>query len=152
MVGEQITRAIDDFSRVLSFLKKNGGEKGEPAKALRARMRSGPSYLLDWGLAPTLAFLFSKAECENLDIIINALFNNKPLKKDMKPINMAYSLYLALLLKEIERLGTPLEGSNICDRAISAIRHSSVELEKKLISYMIHLKRLAEATLEKETK
>jgi CRISPR type III-B/RAMP module-associated protein Cmr5 len=146
---ENIKVAVSDFKQLFEKLQKDAQSK--VGASFRARMREIISLIDEVGLISALSFFYSKSTKSIYENVLKGDWAEE--KEDENNTKKGYALALYFALKRISEL--KLIGKIFLENPLNAFEEleGKQRLAFKLIfSYLLEMKRLAEATFEREER
>ena len=145
---DPLGEAVKIFSEIFEKIK----DKNEIQKGLRTRARTFPSFMNQVGIAAGIAYLAAKAEKAGYKAALELLKNGN-VQANIGPEKVSFGLYLYALLRYLG----PLVGmSDLAERAEGSLLEAVETVKGKsylhdlILPFIVNLKLLAEANLEKE--
>jgi CRISPR type III-B/RAMP module-associated protein Cmr5 len=144
---ELISKAIEDFDKLLSLLEKK--EESKVGESFRARCRELPSLIEDVGFVAALSFCYAKAT-KDIYENIRKLIESKSTIKDSDSTKQGYGIYFYLVLKRLKTLGLVKNGLNKPIDVLEELTGKERLANKLIRPYIVQLKRLSEAVFRVE--
>jgi CRISPR type III-B/RAMP module-associated protein Cmr5 len=147
---ENIKVAVSDFKQLFEKLQENS--QSQVGASFRARMREVISLIDEVGLIPALSFFYSKSTEHIYEEVLKVMqAKEKENIKEEDYTKKGYALALYFVLKRISELGliTHLESPLNAFEELEGKQRSAF---KFIFSYLLEMKRLAEAIFEREER
>jgi CRISPR type III-B/RAMP module-associated protein Cmr5 len=152
---ENIKVAVSDFKQLLEKLQVQEKSQSQVGASFRARMREVISLIDEVGLIPALSFFYSKSTKSIYEEVLKAMqAKEKGNIKEEDSTKKGYALALYFTLKRISELRLIASIASL-ENPLNAFEEleGKQRLAFKLIfSYLLEIKRLAEATFEREER
>jgi len=147
---ENIKAAVSDFKQLFEKLQKNS--QSQVGASFRARMREVISLIDEVGLIPALSFFYSKSTKSIYEEVLKAMqAKEKENIKEEDYTKKGYALALYFSLKRISELGLIASLENPLN-SFEELEGKQRLAFKLIFSYLLEMKRLAEATFEMEER
>lgn len=152
--NEIIREAINSINRiqdVINRIEEDEKVREKFGSSFRTRTREFPEMMEVLGIIPALTFMYAKAESKSYKELCRVLDDEKAkLSEKLDRTNFGYAAYLHEILSYTER--NLLSGLNHRDPILSfeKIRENIMIIKPMLRSYLIELKKLAEAVFKPE--
>jgi len=147
---ENIKVAVSDFKQLFEKLHENS--QSQVGASFRARMREVISLIDEVGLIPALSFFYSKSTKSIYEEVLKVMqAKEKENIKEEDYTKKGYALALYFVLKRISELGliTHFESPLNAFEELEGKQRSAF---KFIFSYLLEMKRLAEAIFEREER